>query len=489
METAIAATPWTELTAAVQLGSADPNAAIASLGLPAFITSLVHGPSPLSKSSSSSRSHSLHPASSSRVSPPSSRSAASLSSSPSPSSSSLQSLSVKLATAEGGYCLIVTDALRVWSHLASAADVLQEKAAYADIVQLESAQEAVDRLVTPLLTETTARQSHVVSFTADTSASSPSSSLSADSAFSPLWPSASSFSPSLASAPSGSSAAAVVRPSPAIAVEGMSALLSPYQLKLTLRSSMRLGSIHINWTFHCRPCGSPFGQSLLLRHLLYSPLQSIVRSLHAQLTEERGRQAAKQDEVSVKKERTVRVAAVAAGRSAVKEEATGSAAGKGSWSLGRASAAPSPWQSPPSSSPSGRDGQEEAGALPPPLPLPSLSQLYEQSMRMTQSQQAMHDDELLSQHPDRRGRAVGADEGGDSGLPSQQPGAGSADARPAGDGNSAAALQESHLDEHGNYVESEAEKQRREAIQRSVRLRWLCPTCLTTVLTVCIAVC
>ena len=317
MEQGIAEKPWIDLHASLRADSEQlytPPHSLASL-----IDDLTQSPQPSRSTTSvatrkpkqAARAHFTVPASTSQP--------------PYPSSAVFH---CKFAFDAGGYLLLVSDWVRVWCHRATAEQVQQEKAEFAAQVSLSTAEEAITRLIQPLLTGPQAKRLHRVSFRA-----------------------------------AATSDAATEE-------DGESA-----QAALVLDSEMEVGVFRVQWQFECRPFLTPLHQSSLLLHLTLLPQQSMVSQLHAQLTA--AKSSAQDGGTRVKAE----VKASGGGQE-------GNGAGRVALSQGRsqqvAASQQAPARSPPpiASPPAAGVVKSEEAAV------PTLESLYEASMRASQSQQS-----------------------------------------------------------------------------------------------------
>ena len=225
MEHGIAEKLWIDLHAS--LSSDCQQLYTPPLALPALISELLHSP-PTAVTAASSTSYKLNPAARKASTVPTAAA-------PQPPYPSSALFHCKFAYDAGGYLLLISDWMRVWYHRATAEQVQLEKAEFAEQVALSTADEAITRIVQPLLTGPPAQRLHAVSFQ-------PSSQL--DAAQPVLW----------------------------------------------LTSSMEMGLFRLRWRFECRPFLSSLHQSSLLLHLTLLPQQAMVTQLHAQLTAARSGQ-------------------------------------------------------------------------------------------------------------------------------------------------------------------------------------------------------
>ena len=323
---------------------------------------------------------------------------------------------LKFVYDDTGYTLLLTDLVRVWRRRASASHVLSEKAEFAAQVQLTGVLDVLRSWVEPLLTgksrNAAQRISHWTNAVRFEAPSDPPASTSTQSVSSTL-----------------SRASSTLQPPPPTA---------SYEHTLLLTSSLHLETLPVYWSFRCEPCGSAFEQALVVRRFVIDPQADVLRRLHDDLTQSR-----KTAERHIKEEEEEPWRAAHAGHKATAEarrkRMRTDERSDGEWKLG----------SGPSQSPAG-SSQDAA-------PVPSLDDLYEESMRAASQSQSQCED-APSQASDE---AMD-----DCAMPSGQS-APSSDAASAA-ANTAAAAEDGGVDAEGNYIESELEKRNREALLKQV---------------------
>ena len=417
MEALLLSKPWTEITASISYTDLHPHTH-SPIPSHAFLSALTR-PSPFVNPSTLA-----HPTPRSRRLYPRPLIVA-------------ERLWLKFVFDSSGYTLLITDWVRVWRRRASALDVLAEKEEYAAGVQLEGVVDTLSGWVEPLLTgrtrHTTQRLSHwahSASFAAPSDdEAAPTLSPSPSPSLPPSPPPSSSLSLTL------SSAGAHPHPPPS----------ASFAHSLLLTSSLHLESLPVSWSFRCEPCGTAFDQAVVLRWLAHEP----------QL-------------LTTKRLRDYWLPQARAGRQPVKEEGMddrGSAphANRRDRADGRRKRARGGGEGSQSASPPSQ-GMESEG--PAEVSVPTLDELYEESMRQVSQSQSQSYSDLDTgagdENVDEDAPLTAASqraEPSQQGEPSQ---AATSSAIPDAD----VALDSAGLGDAGEYIETEAEKAIREAVLR-----------------------